>query len=341
MSKVFEVISAFDNPSVFFSETARRLGIGSVEIIEKDFWVVWCLNTIFDSKFAADLIFKGGTSLSKGFNLIERFSEDIDLTIDRASLGFNETINDIDKMSNNGQKKYFKEMKIKGEKYVQNVIRFLREEAGRLPTTMKFSIASDPADGQKVYFEYPSFGRSDLYIKPRVILEFGCRGAVFPCVEKTLTTYVEDALNSELNYEPCNTLIKFLKPERTFWEKATLLHMLSNLALGKSFGNALARHYYDLFMLSKSVIESMALKDIDLLRDVVLHKQIFFKSSWAGYEKITTEGIRLLPASQQLNDEIARDYHKMHEMFFSEPPSFSIMANHLKELENKINGLLI
>jgi hypothetical protein len=132
--------------------------------------------------------------------------------------------------------------------------------------------------------------------------------------------------------------VRVLAAERTFWEKATILHMIHNYPEGKNVPPRMSRHYYDLFAMVDTLIYKKALEKIALLKDVSDHKILFFKANWAHYEEAKNGGLRLLPREDQI-DKLKTDYRQMQEMFFEDPPSFEIILERLKMVEREINNL--
>ena len=132
------------------------------------------------------------------------------------------------------------------------------------------------------------------------------------------------------------TSVRVLTAVRTFWEKATILHVLYHQPEGKSIGHRISRHYYDIYQLSRSPVLEQALKCLDLLDRVALFKSVFFKVGWAKYEDARTGHLRLTPPTRVL-DQLRKDYRDMRPMFFREPPTFDQILAVLPDLERRIN----
>jgi len=164
----------------------------------------------------------------------------------------------------------------------------------------------------------------------------GARSDDWPTVDGLVTSYVDQTF--EKLFGKNTTFIRTLSPERTFWEKATILHAEYYRPETQKRTLRVSRHYYDLHQMHKKGISDSAMRQIELFEQVAKHKSIFFYSSWARYENAKPGTLRLLPRLEQI-PEFKRDYNKMQEMFFTNPPTFDAIMDSLKELENKINHM--
>lgn len=329
----------------FFNEVGATRGLANA-IVEKDFWVCWTLKRLFASRQGAPgLVFKGGTSLSKVYGVIRRFSEDIDLSLDRAGLGYT---GDKDPNQADSAKKASKlidalvadvQAYVAGD-FLSATREAITAELG--PPGRSWMLEIDPADPQTVNFRYPSsLARRDYadlaYVSPVVRLELGARGDPWPAERRAIRPYAAEE-RPELFSAP-ETEVDVLAIERTFWEKATILHAEHHRPEGKSTGDRLSRHYYDLAMLAASEHASNALARVDLLDVVARHKALFFRSGWARYDLAKPGSVRLLPARPRLKG-LADDYAKMQPMFFEPPPSLDEILETLARLESRINGMV-
>ncbi len=325
-----------------FLQTAFKMGISQPSIIEKDFWVVYLLNLLFsEESFFENHVFKGGTSLSKCFGLIERFSEDCDITISRHLLGFNESLETVSELGSKKRKRYFEELTDAANLHVRKISKELSQKIAVQLNYPDWKIIVDNEDQQKIIFEYPrslqlSIYPDDSYVKPKILLEFGCRGELNPSVKVNISTYAESAFENVFSKN--NVWVNALAPERTFWEKITLLHMLANQDNEKALQDRMARHYYDVYKLANSDVAKTASNNIDLLTSVAQHKSIYFKSAQASYETAKPGSLKIIP-SEFLLGKIENDYNAMSEMFFGEPILFSDILKNLTELENMLNRL--
>lgn len=319
----------------------RRL---SPEIIEKDFWVCWMLKRVFSLKNPpAKILFKGGTSLSKAYGVIDRFSEDIDLVLDRAGLGFTGEKDPAHAPSRKQRQNLIKELKTASQEAVRDKLlpileHTIAETLGIKPgaQTWRLTLADDD---QTILFTYPaakpSGSTASAYIRPEVRLELGARGDHWPAESKMIQPYAAQEIPAPFT-DP-STQVHVLKAERTFWEKATLLHMLAHIDSSKPMGERHSRHYYDLHRLATSSVAKRALADMTLLTKVAEHKQLFYPAAWACYEDAKPGSLRLLPAEVRFV-ELRKDYAEMGEMIFGEPPPFDTVIDSLRTLEDKINA---
>lgn len=328
-----------------FLAAASQLGLTD-EIIEKDFWVCWVLRRVFTLKDPpAGLIFKGGTSLSKVYNAIERFSEDVDLSFDRAALGFEGDMDPANIQSRKKRDAALDELSASCQKLVRGpVLHMLRQSfAAALGTSegWTLTVAEDAEDGQTLLFTYPRATPKGKriahgYIADSVRLEFGARSDHWSAESMAVSPYSADT-HPKLFKDPKCT-VKVLAGERTFWEKATILHMWHHIKEGRPLPSRQSRHYYDLARLADHAIGKAALADPSLLDTVTKHKMVFFQYGWASYETAKVGTLKLLPRNERLK-ELEADYEKMRaEMFFGTPPSFEKLIATLGALEARING---
>lgn len=323
-----------------FRETAARRGIAPA-IIEKDFWVCWVLGRLFSiPELRGRIVFKGGTSLSKVFHAIERFSEDIDLIIDYEMLGFTGERHPFKSISRNQRSGLLREMLLACSNYVEGP--FLSELGASFQSVLrgtdwKLTTRRGADEGAVVEFAYPRSLTEELdYVRPIVLLEPGTHAEFVPQGTYRIKPFASEEF-PDLFAAPVIEL-EAITAERTFWEKATILHAEFHRPAEKRPGLRHSRHYYDLAMLAGTDIRRQALADRDLLQRVVKHKQEFYYSKWARYELALPGSFRLVPPAERLA-ELARDYAAMAVMMFGEPPSFEQIMRSLRELEAEINQL--
>jgi hypothetical protein len=323
-----------------FNQTASVKGI-SPEIVEKDFWVCWILHWIFQLQGLPRLIFKGGTSLSKVFGIISRFSEDVDLVINRHQLGFNDESDPANQQGTKLRDRTIEKLKssyrdVIAEDFVPGLQAEIRSIIGESGWTLE--IDPNAPDGDTVDFKYPEGIPHSLakgYIMRAVRLELGCRGDQVPCEEAKVTSYAAEAFPDQFQVRDAN--VNAISPERTFWEKATILHREYYRAeVGKPVSERIFRHYHDVVVISKHQRGLSALKDLALLEQVVAHKQHFFREGAAHYELAEKGTLRLAP-NRELEGALRRDYEKMREMYFGQEPDFDAVMNDIRELEEAFN----
>ena len=310
--------------------------------VEKDFWVCWILKVLFSlPEVGGHLTFKGGTSLSKCYNVIKRFSEDIDISIERPFLSKAKTIEPDKARSNKENQKRLKELQeVCKTKITEIIVPSLRQAiAAALPDKKEWKLgldAEDP-DGQTVLFTFPHAMISNVesYVRSSVKVEFGARADHWPVETTTIVPYI---VNAPGEWIVEGVSVRVLAAERTFWEKATILHMIYHYPAEKNVPPRMSRHYYDIYAMVDSPIYKRALENISLLKTVAEHKALFFKANWAHYEEATPAGLRLLPREDQMS-ALKNDYRQMQQMFFEEPPTFDQIIEKLRDIEKEINRI--
>jgi hypothetical protein len=320
-----------------FEETANRRGLQAA-IIEKDFWVCWTLRQLFSlPALEGRLIFKGGTTLSKVFGIIHRFSEDIDLTLGRALFGFGDDRNPDQAKSRNKREKLVKEMVAACRDYIQGpLVAVLRERFGTI-LAGEWELLVDPEakDGQALLLRYPAAVAHLDYIQPVVRMEFGSRSDTWPTVTAGIAPYAAGEFAKAFAEPRCEVVA--LDVNRTFWEKATILHEEAHRPDDSPMPPRYSRHYYDLAMLANSPVRESALQKTDLLERVVWHKTTFFGRSWSHFDSAKPGTFRLVPPPGR-QTTLGTDYQRMRQMIFDQPPAFADILAALQALEQTING---
>jgi hypothetical protein len=326
-----------------FEETAARRGIGRAAIVEKDFWTCWTLAALFGSDgpsgsagHESTLLFKGGTSLSKAYGLIDRFSEDIDLTVDRMELVGEEGDPSEAGISTRERKRRIQIMAEKCATYVSEIVAvFLRSRGADWGD---YKIEVDSQEPQTLHLSYPraltgaSYG-GNAYVTAQIRLEFGARGELWPAEQAYITSFA--ALEFPQLFTEPTTSVQVLSPRRTFREKATILHAIASSGrIGG--GERQSRHYADLARLAKAPLGNDARADTGLLLDVAKHKAMYFPSASARYDLARPGTLRLVPSPVLLED-LEKDYKRMQEMFITVPPTFANVIEEIAALERRIN----
>jgi hypothetical protein len=314
-----------------FRNTAQKMGMNEA-IVEKDFWVCWTLDYLFhQSKWKKHFAFKGGTSLSKGYRLIKRFSEDIDLILDWRLLGYDEAEPYIER-SHSKQDLFIKEANERAERFLDEaVLPVMRQNiSDDLGVFVKIYI--DKADPQTIRFVYPqSF--SDQAILQEIRLEIGTLASWTPASPLPITPYAAEYY-PKLFSKP-STVILTVAPERTFWEKVTILHREANRNTG-AMPMRYSRHYYDLFCIAASDVKQKALSDLELLSKVAAFKSRFYRCPWAKYEDAKPGSIKLMPPESSIKT-LRDDYKHMQSMFYGDIPTFEQVMESIQALEAEIN----
>ena len=321
-----------------YQAASQRLGFSEI-IIEKDFWVCWTLRQLFTLPDIGDhLIFKGGTSLSKVWRAITRFSEDIDVSLSRDWLQFSGDHDPEKAASGKQQRELLKELAVACAKKIElEILPALKARAAEVLGEEGWAIEIDAADPQTLHFKYPSAvdgGASDAYIRREVKIEFGARSDAWPAEERSVLPYVAEAYPDVIT--DAAVPLKVLSIERTFWEKATILHAEAHREETKATPTRFSRHYADLAALADHASAAGALARDDLRARVVEHKQVFFAVAWANYETAVSGTFRLLPPAYRLA-ALEADYRAMQEMFFGSPRPWAEIVGRLRALEAEIN----
>lgn len=313
-----------------FNETAIRKHVTHA-IVEKDFWVTWVLSKVFSDPFLSSiLMFKGGTSLSKVFKVIERFSEDIDLILDWSMVTQE---NPILERSNSQQNKLNESLNDKAQQFLITDI---------LPRLNKLlqpvcNCEIDVGTQLVINVNYPAVFE-DKYLRPQILLEIGPLAAWLPFDTYPVTSFAAECFPQLFQNPICN--VKAIVAQRTFWEKATILHHEANRPRESTLPLRYSRHYYDMAMLASSSIKDIAINDIQLLKDVVEFKQKFYPRDWARYDYCLTGNLKLVPPEYRF-ESLQDDYGDMRAMIFGRYPNFNEIISTLSNLEVLINSLVI
>jgi hypothetical protein len=321
-----------------FAETADRKGLSDA-IVEKDFWVCWVLKQLFSlDALSGRLLFKGGTSLSKIFHAINRFSEDIDLAVDYVALGFtgerDPRREDISKTKRAG---ILDDMMVACQRYIggEFLVALNTRCQGILGTDGAWSLTVSEQDPNVVQFRYPGATATGLpYVTPQVVLELGTHAEFVPHDNFTIRSFAAEEFPNVV--ADGDVAVVALLAKRTFWEKVTILHAEYYRPPEKALPERYSRHYYDVAMMAQGPIRSEALSDMTLLAQVVRHKETFYPSGWARYDLARPGSLRLVPREDRLV-ALERDYRNMRVMIFGQPPPFGEITEVLAALEQEIN----
>ncbi|OTG71062.1 nucleotidyl transferase AbiEii/AbiGii toxin family protein [Acinetobacter terrestris] len=321
-----------------YAEEAQK----DLRIAEKDIWVCWVLKQLFEMPECLKMAFKGGTSLSKVYNIIDRFSEDIDITLDYRQfkafldLGLNEEKTVPEQLGRSVRKRLEAGLKLEVKSYAEDVVApYLRQLVTDLPRSELFEIKVDES-GECLHFIFPSVVKENKhkYMLEYVLIEFGGRNIIDPNEQKVVKPYIADMFDS---FEFPSSNITVLSPERTFWEKATLIHVECHRGVRES-AERLSRHWFDLVAFWNHSIGQKAINNIDLLNDVVALKSTFFNASYAHYDQCLKGGVLLTP-NQNSIALLAYDFDKMRDakMLYNSTMTFDEMMSSVKEIEAKVN----
>ncbi len=327
--------------ALIIRETAARRGLLPV-MVEKDFWVSWTLAVLFaHPEFGGQLVFKGGTSLSKVFGVIGRFSEDIDLSVSPAFLGISEeSVEHADTRNQRTQRMQELEtacIERVRKRFVPELERIAGESLGERnggKAWMEFQV-DDATHSPVLLFHYPSHEPTGFeYLGRSVKMEFGSLTDQRPVGTHAVQSWVAEEFQKQLADFRCELVA--LELERTFWEKATILHAEHHRDAKKGMRDRFSRHYSDMAALASHAVVERALAREDLRQRVADWKSRFFAASWARYDLAKPGTFRLAPPDFRLA-ELEADYTKMRPMFLAEPPPFENVIGSVRDLEQRIN----
>lgn len=329
MNRVAELSQSDRNE--LFLETASLVSTTSA-IVEKDFWVVWTLNKLFsDDRLNKILMFKGGTSLSKVFNLIGRFSEDIDLILDWREVTADNPL--LKQPSKTKQVKFNDQINDSAKVYIKEKLLPIISEIISLQCSCEFDI--DDKGNYFININYPSSFK-DAALRPKILLEIGPLASWLPSATFEIMPFAASKFPHLFKQQKC--AVNAVLAKRTFWEKATILHQEANRVKDKKIPLRHSRHYYDLAQMAQSNVKNEAFADLALLEDVVVFKQKFYMSAWAKYEDAQIGTFKLLPPEFRYK-ELKTDYDSMRSMIFDKYLEFDEIIKILSNMEEEINHL--
>ncbi len=335
-SAPFHSLSVQDQRRIL--KTAASLAGPRDYLLEKDIWVVQTLSVLFEASFGPDLVFKGGTSLSKAYRAIRRFSEDVDVTYDIRRFA-PDLVGDAGEEAlpptRSQERRWTRAIRAR-------LLEWTRDEA--LPMIAEGMRrdgwpARIRADGDRLMVRYDPLFIDHEFVRPEVIVEFGARSTGEPreqrLVECDVARFVPD-----IRFPTARPHVMLL--ERTFWEKATAIHVFCRRARHR--GARLSRHWHDLVRLDDGGYVEKALSDRGLARAVARHKAIFFREKnvagdWIDYMAAVSGHLQLIP-DQPLRDILAEDYRQMQGsgMLLENVESFEDLMNRCATIEAKANA---
>ena len=303
-------------------------------MIEKDFWVTATLECIFTCALEPYFAFKGGTSLSKSWNLLNRFSEDIDIVIDKTLFG----IKDDEQI---GRSQRGKLRKNAHNFILETVTPQLNERMlalGIPEGTFKIyadqSTSSDQ-DPTVLLLDYRALTEfRNNYTKPQVKIEIGVRALMEPSEKKPIRSLLAQHLNI-VEFAEINTVL----PQRAFWEKVFLLHELFRQPLVQMDITRMSRHWYDLHQLINGGFAVLAMQDKSLFEAIRSHRKIFTKVAGIDYDKLTPKLFVLIPPDDKANDW-QNDYAKMVESYiYRDAPTLQDLTASVHKILNQFTKL--
>ena len=326
-----------------FLTTANRLG-APVGNVEKDFWVCWTLNALYRERPAGGprLLFKGGTSLSKAYGLIERFSEDIDITVFRDDLNQPVSVEELESLSKKKRRARLDTIRDACRAYITGPLREFLDAQLADATGGAGRIELDDADpdGQTLLVWYPGLEpRDGTYVQPAVRIEAGAKSALDPHRSVTIQPYIaEDAARLDL----ATGGVTAIDATRTFWDKVVIAHGLRRWHERRGFlrqeGQRVSRHYYDLHCLLSSVIGEAALVDRNLAADCVHHARMFFDRPDYDLASAVPGTFAIRPTGAMIG-ALEHDYANTTAMIFGIAPAFEEILASIQEIELAVNGV--
>lgn len=311
-------------------------------LLEKDVMVVWALAVLGASAFDEHLVFKGGTSLSKAYGVIDRFSEDIDLTYDIREIAGDLVAKTADGWpeTNSQQKVWTKDIRARLDQWISESVAPLFEAA---IAEQRLEAKVSAPGGHSLHIEYNALSTGTGYVLPRVLLEFGARATGEPAERCQLACDAAPFL-SELALPVAAPRV--MLPTRTFWEKATAIHAYCRQGKFRG-GDRFARHWYDLVRLDDVGIADQAVADADLARNVAKNKQLFFaEKDVAGTVIDYSEAVRgglLLAPDGAARAALGEDYAQMvgDGLILGEAPAFEVLMGRCTAIAGKANAAAV
>ncbi len=282
----------------------------AASILEKDIWLSLVLKSLFSAPDRKPMAFKGGTSLSKVYSVIERFSEDVDITIDYRSLGCETPISELVGLSRGQRDRIGQSLRDNVRAYTHEIIRpHLEAQIAELACGSDCAVEISE-DGEKMMVYYPTRAEDqDGYLREFVLIEFGGRNIVNPNEVHAIRPDISEVYPG-LAFPVAEDVV-VLAADRTFWEKVTLIHAACNKPFPTGL-NRNARHWYDLAMLFQHECGQRAMADFDLLEDVIALKSVFYNSKTTNYQQCLAGELNLLPSGENLR-LLHEDYLAMQE----------------------------
>lgn len=297
--------------------------------IEKDAWVSLILRMLFSSTLSEHIVFKGGTSLSKVYNLIERFSEDVDLAINREYLGFEGELN----------KGRIRKLRRASHSFTLHQLpELLKEQFRKYGVEENLNKISIPnlkvsdQDPETLFIDYNSVFDAISYLPDRVRIEVGARSLNEPYEEKSIGSMIDTIFEGTDIAEEA-FIVKAITPEKTFLEKMILLHEEFHKDENKVRHSRMSRHLYDIMKIYQSEYGHKALRDSTLFERICEHRSVFTPVKNIDYEKLTISDLSFIPPEPHLQ-KYRDDYRVMQEnMIYGESPDFDKLLEMIRKIQ--------
>lgn len=305
-------------------------------LLEKDVWVVWALSTLYGSALSEHLVFKGGTSLSKAYQVIRRFSEDVDLTYDIRAIAPDLVGDDGEALpkTRSEEKRWSSEVRKRLPDWVEGSVQPVIADA----LAGEALAATIRVEGEKLFIDYEATTAGSGYVAPSVMLEFGARSTGEPA---SLRDVVCDASGLLEGVTFPTARPRVMHAERTFWEKATAIHVFC--LQERLRGDRFARHWHDVARLDETGFAASAFADRDLANAVARHKTMFFAEKSSDrtpidYAAAVNGGLRLVPAGDGLK-ALEEDYARMVDdgLLLEDAEPFDALMARCAEIAERAN----
>jgi hypothetical protein len=321
---------------ILITQVANDLGLPPYAI-EKDWWVTLALRAIFDLPIGKHLVFKGGTSLSKVWQLIERFSEDIDLAIDRSFFGFEGELskNQIDKL----RKKSCQYVSTQLKDDLQHKFEALGLDVNSFSLHERAIIHTD-TDPQILELNYVSLFEQSNYLPQRVLIEVGARSLREPAENRVIQSFIGQNFHDR-DFADAPFYVLTVHPQRTFIEKVLLLHEEFLKETDKIKPNRMSRHLYDIHRMMDTDFGLRAVENTHLFQKIVAHRKKYTPVRTIDYAFHTPQTINIVPPPQALF-AWKQDYQIMTDnMIYGEAPSFEELIERMEELKKRFSKLML
>jgi hypothetical protein len=323
-------------------ETLAQAQAGSgivVKALEKDWWVTLTLKALFQSAYSKWLVFKGGTSLSKGWKLIDRFSEDVDIALDPAAFGMtyqeHPSKSFVEKLKRRGC--VFTSNELLTELRIQMKVLGVPEEQVTVEAALVRADRPD-TDPQTLYVRYRSLFAPHPYIADEVKVEVSARSLILPFAQRPILSLLTEFFPNEA-YAEKPFEIPVVEPRKTFLEKTFLLHEeFARTDKGRIRHERMSRHFYDLVCSVRNGVSQEALVDHELYKQLVRHREWYSRLHWVDYSSLSRERLSFLPPDEVI-DLYRADYFTMREhMIYREAPDFDKIIEELKGLQSQFRA---
>ena len=321
-----------EEKNAIFEAIGNKTGVPA-SAVEKDWWVVLTLTLIQELEVAQHIVFKGGTSLSKAWGIIQRFSEDIDLSLDKKFLGIGECTT----------VKQVKKLRSATRKYIYST--FIPEIQHKFIETgfadVKVKLYEDDGENLEpvqIIIQYETCTPPSNYTKPEVKIEIGSRSLREPFTHRVFSSLVSEHY-PDRPFADTPISVPTVNPERTFLEKLFLLHEEFQKPVDEIRVSRLSRHLYDLEMLRHTEFIDIALENKLLYNEIINHRKIYIKIADVDYNLHQPQTLNPIPPDKILG-EWESDYRTMQEeMIYGESLSFEQLIVQIKKLKNRINNI--